>query len=367
MNIVYADVDGNVGYAMSGKVPVRAAGDGTLPVDGAAATAWTGAIDPATLPRAFNPESGVIFSANNEIDRKFPGLITRDWAAPFRATRLRDQLANAGGVDTDAMAALQNDRRSIAADLVLTGLAEAIKTGQGRSNESSSVALLEQLAKWDHVVDDRPVVSLYEAFEDALWRRAFVDEMDDALFLKFYEWAGAEKPAGLYSIIGDRNSKWWDDITTVEKVESRDDIFLLAIRDANDRLQNEFGGTSQRGWDRVHAARFSHPLGNIGFAFRWFLDRGPVPVTGDGTTVMRISWNRLTPFQAWEHPSWRQIFDVGQWDDARVAMPAGQSGHPMSPYYFDQNEAWRTGQYRRQPFSRSAVQAASQHRLILVP
>ena len=59
---------------------------------------------------------------------------------------------------------------------------------------------------------------------------------------------------------------------------------------------------------------FSHPLGNAGFPFRWFFSRGPVPVEGDGTTVMRISWNRLTPFAAWEHPSWRQIFDVGDWD-----------------------------------------------------
>lgn len=366
MNIVYADVGGNVGYAMSGKIPVRATGDGTLPVDGATAAPWSGSIDPATLPRALNPEQGVIFSANNEVDRRFTGLITRDWIAPFRATRLRDQLSDASGVGLDAMAALQNDRHSIAAGLVLAGVDDAIKTGRSRATDASAVASLEQLAKWDRVVDGRPVVSLYEAFEHALWRRAFADEMDDPLFLKFYEWAGAERPAGLYAIIGDRESKWWDDITTIETRETRDDIFLLAIRDAEARLQGDFGGESRRGWDRVHAARFSHPLGNIGFPFRWFFDRGPIPVQGDGTTVMRISWNRLTPFQAWEHPSWRELFDVGQWDDSRVALPAGQSGHPMSPYYFDQNDAWRSGQYRRQAFSREAVQAAARHRLLLV-
>lgn len=367
MNIVYADVDGNIGYAMSGKVPVRAGGDGTSPVDGASAAPWSGALDPSTLPRALNPESGVIYSANNEIDRSFSGLITRDWTAAFRATRLHDVLGKAEAVDFDAMIRLQNDRHSVAADLVLAGLASAIKTGQSRPDEAPQVALLEQLAAWDHVIDGRPVVSLYEAFEDALWRRTFFDEMDDPLYLKYYEWAGAEKPAGLYTIVGDRESKWFDDITTVEKRESRDDIFLLAIRDADERLQAEFGGGSRRAWDRVHAARFSHPLGNAGFLMRWFFSRGPIPVEGDGTTVMRISWNRLRPFAAWEHPSWRQIFDVGRWDDARVSLPTGQSGHPMSPFYFDQNEAWRTGDYRRQPFSRAAVQAAAAHRLLLVP
>ncbi|HUQ87800.1 MAG TPA: penicillin acylase family protein, partial [Vicinamibacterales bacterium] len=367
MNIVYADVDGNIGYAMSGKLPVRASGDGTMPGDGNAGQGWTGSIDAGALPRMFNPPSGLIYSANNEIDRSFNGLITRDWTAGFRASRLRDQLAKAEGVDLDAMAALQTDKRSLAADLILKGADEAIKLARSKTGEAGSASMLDQLAKWDRVVDSRPVVSLYEAFENALWRRTFVDEMDEPLFLKFYEWAGAEKPAGLYSIINDKNSPWWDDITTVEKKESREDIFLLAIRDADDKLEGDFGGESKRGWDRVHAARFSHPLGSIAFPFRWFLSRGPVPVDGDGTTVMRVSWNRLTPFAAWEYPSWRQIFDVGEWDTALVAMPAGQSGNPVSPFYFDQTEKWRTGQYRTQPFSRGAVTGASKHRLLLVP
>ena len=367
MNIVYADVDGNIGYAMSGRLPVRASGDGTMPADGNSAQAWTGSIEPGALPRLFNPSSGVIYSANNEIDRGFSGLITRDWAAGFRASRLRDELSKAEGADLDTMAALQNDKRSLAAEAILAGVDDAVKAARSQDGNAGIASLLDQLSKWDRVVDSRPVVSLYEAFEDAVWRRTFVDEMDDALFLKFYEWAGAEKPAGLFAIISDRNSPWFDDITTVEKKESRDDIFMLAIRDADDKLDGDYGGESNRGWDEVHGARFTHPLGNNAFPFRWFLSRGPVPVQGDGTTVMRVSWNRLEPFAAWEVPSWRQLFDVGQWDDSRVAMPAGQSGHPMSPFYFDQTEGWSTGQYRTQPFSRGAVTAASRHRLILSP
>ena len=367
MNVVYADVDGNIGYAMTGRLPVRGGGDGTAPLDGNTAAPWNGWIEPSTLPRVFNPPSGVIYSANNEIDRSFTGLVTRDWTAPFRATRLRDQLAKVEGADLDAMAALQNDRHSIAADIVLAGVESAITNGRARESEAVSVRLLEQLRSWNHIVDGRPVVSLYQAFEDALWRRAFVDEMEEPLFLKFYEWAGAEKPAGLYSIINDPQARWWDDITTIEKRETRDDIFLLAARDADDKLQGDYGSGASRAWDRVHAARFNHPIGNGGFAFRWFFSRGPVPITGDGTTLMRVSWNRLRPFEAWEYPSWRQIFEVGQWDDARVSLPAGQSGHPMSPHYFDQNETWRSGQYRRQLFSRGLVSAAARHRLILVP
>lgn len=368
MNIVYADVDGNIGYAMSGRLPTRSSADGTMPIDGGSgAGEWTGTIEAAALPRFLNPMSGFVASANNEIDRTFEGLITRDWMAPYRATRLLDRLSKAESTDMEAMEALQNDRRSLAADHILAGAESAITQGKAKDADAAALVVLERLANWDRVVDARPVVSLYQAFEDALWRRTFIDDLAEPLFLTFYEWAGAERYAGLYAVIGDPQSRWFDDVGTVDRRETRDEIFLLAARDAEERLQGEWGGESRRGWDVIHAARFEHPLGGVAFPFAWLFNRGPVPITGDGTTVMRVSWNRRRPFQAWEYPSWRQILDAGDWDRSRVAHPSGQSGHPLSPHYFDQNATWRDGRYRRQLFTRSAVSAAAAHRLLLVP
>jgi penicillin amidase len=366
-NLVYADVDGNIGYAMSGRLPIRSSGDGRMPVDGSAGATWSGSIDPSTLPRVFNPDAGYISSSNNLVDRGYQPLITHDWAAPFRAARLRDQLSKAEGVDLDAMAKLQNDRRSAAAELLLAGVGSAVKKGRALEGQQRWASRLDELAVWDRVIDNRPIVSYYQAFEDAVWRRTFIDEMEEDLFFKFYEWAGAEKHAGIYSLLDNPESKWWDDILTVEIRETRDEVFLTAAQDAEQYLQNEWGGESSRGWDRIHAARFEHPLGNAMFAFRWLFNRGPVRVEGDGNTVMRISYNRTDRFKAWEYPSWRQLFDVGEWDESRVILATGQSGHPMSPYYFDQNDLWRQGEYRRQPFSREAVAAAARHRLLLVP
>jgi len=336
-------------------------------VDGSAGSAWNGSIDPSTLPRVLNPDAGFISSSNNLVDRAYQPLVTHDWAAPFRATRLRDLLSKAEGVDLDAMAKLQNDRRSAAADLLLAGVGAAVKKGRTMEGERRWADRLDELALWDRVIDSRPIVSYYQAFEDAVWRRTFIDEMEEELFFKFYEWAGAEKPAGIYALLDDPQSKWWDDILTVEIRETRDEVFLTAAQDAEQYLQNEWGGESSRGWDRIHAARFEHPLGNALFAFRWLFNRGPVPVEGDGNTVMRISYDRPDRFKAWEYPSWRQLFDVGEWDQSRVILATGQSGHPMSPFYFDQNDLWRQGEYRRQPFSREAVAAAARHRLLLVP
>jgi len=188
--------------------------------------------------------------------------------------------------------------------------------------------------------------------------------MGDPLFSRFYEWAGAERPAGLYAILSEPTSRWFDDIATLGRRETRDDIFVLAAGDAADGLAGRFSGVS---WAAAHRAAFNHPLAAAAAPLGWLFNRGPVPMIGDTYTVNRTSSNRLTPFAVWEVPSWRQLFDVGQWDDARVVLPAGQSGHPMSPYYFDQNDLWRSGQYRPQPFSRGAVEAARAHRLMLLP
>jgi len=178
---------------------------------------------------------------------------------------------------------------------------------------------------------------------------------------------GRRRAAGLHAIVDDRQSRWFDDIATIEKRETRDDIYILAARDAAEMVQAQFGRGSGRAWDRVHAITFEHPLGQGSWWRSWLFSRGPVPITGDGTTVMRVSWSRSRPFRGWELPSWRQVLDVGEWDQARVVLPTGQSGHLMSSHYFDQNELWRTGQYRTQPFTRTAVQAAQAHRLLLVP
>ena len=209
------------------------------------------------------------------------------WDAAGIATP-RGRLSQPESVDLDAMLALQNGRRSLAADAILAGVEEAMTAARGRRDDATAAAVLNLLAKWDRVVDARPVVSLSEAFEDALWRRTFVDEMDEALF-------------------------------------------------------------------RV----FEHPLGGVAFLLAWFFNRGPVPIAGAGTAVMPVSWNRRRPFAAWQHSAWRQLLPAGQWDESRVSLPSGQSGHPLSPHHFEQNVIWREGRSRVQPFSR--------HRLLLTP
>ena len=119
-NFVYADVDGNIGYAMSGLLPVRSGSNGSVPIDGSQSQGdWRGVVDANLLPAVMNPASGLIVTANNEVSRALPYTITSDWVAPFRAARIGAMLENARGVDIEALKRVQADITSLSADRIL--------------------------------------------------------------------------------------------------------------------------------------------------------------------------------------------------------------------------------------------------------
>lgn len=353
-NFVYADVDGNIGYAMSGLLPVRVGSDGSMPVPGwPAETDWRGAIDINRLPAVLNPASGQIVTANNEIDRRLPYLVTRDWVAPFRAQRITALLGDARGLDVAAMAKIQADVTSLSAGWIL----DHVELPED----------VQELRAWDRRVDDRPVAALYEAFEEALWRRTFADEMPAPLYDRFYRYAGNERFAGLRSIIADARSSWFDDRGTPGVVETREDIARQAAADAVSTLRARFGERPGWRWTEMHAVKFSHPLGGGGRLLDWVFSRGPVPVAGDSMTVNKTTTNLRRPYETSDAASYRQILEAGAWDRSVAVNTTGQSGHPRSPHYFDQNVLWRQGRYRALPFTRAAVEAATVSQLDLVP
>jgi len=351
-NFVYADVDGNIGYAMSGLLPERSRGLGEIPMIGWTEEAeWKGERDPATLPLALNPPTGQFVTANNEVDRNLPYVVTVDWVAPFRARRIEQLLAGRRDLTAPDMVAIQTDITSAAADAVLRALGTAVP---------------EELRQWDRKVDGRPVSTFYEAFEAALWRRTFADEMPQALYDRFYRYAANERFAGLRAVIDDPNSAWFDDRRTTGVRETRDDMAKAAAQDARETLQAAFPQESDRDWSRVHALKFAHPLSGGGWLLDRFFSRGPVPVAGDGMTVNKTATNLRRPYGTSDAASYRQILDVGSWDQSLAVNTTGQSGHPTSAHYFDQNPLWSSGGYHLLPFSRQAVDAATVSTLELV-
>ena len=97
---------------------------------------WHGWVDINQLPAVLNPPSGQIVTANNEVDRGLPYLVTRDWAAPFRAQRITELLGDRRGLDFRAMRQIQADITSVSADFILKAI-ELPESGEGASHVGS--------------------------------------------------------------------------------------------------------------------------------------------------------------------------------------------------------------------------------------
>jgi penicillin amidase len=367
-NVIYADMNGHIGYAMSGRLPIRTASDGGTPLPGwTGEHEWAGTVPVERLPTLLDPPSGQIVTANAEVDHRWPGVMTRDWTAPFRTMRILELLGSRTGLEPSDMKTIQADVRATAADQLLAAVELAAKSARYGAASADARTAVDRLRLWDRQVDGRPVVALYEAFLRAMWRRTFSDELEASVFQDLYEYGLTERYVGLYAILDDPTSHWWNDIATLERRETRDDIVLLAAEDAMVSLRQKFGDERNWSWDQMHALTFRHPLGAGGFLLDWFFTRGPFPMVGDSWTVRKSTIDARSPYATTELSSYRQVLDVGQWDRSEAVNTTGQSGHALSPHYFDQSPLWRRGEYRSFPFSRAAVEKGRASRLLLTP
>ena len=367
-NMIYADVDGHIGYAMSGRIPVRRQGDGGTPMPGwTDEFEWAGSVTPEKMPSLLDPPSGEIVTANAEIDRHWPTTMTRDWTAPFRTMRIVELLGTRTGLTQADMESMQMDVGAVSAGRILAAVESAKHSPAYGKAEPDARRGIDMLAEWDRQVNGRPVVAVYEEFVRALWRRCFSDEMEPELYAQFSEYGLAERYVGIYQIIDDPTSHWWDDIATVDRTETRDDVVMLAAADAVIALRHARGDESHWAWDEMHALTFRHALGAGGWLLNRVFSRGPYPLVGDAWTVRKASVDVRAPYGVVDISSYREVLDVGSWDQSLAINTTGQSGNVMSDYYFDQNALWRTGHYRLAPFSRAAVERARAGRLVLSP
>jgi len=361
-NVVYADVDGNIGYQMPGRVPIRAKGDGMIPVPGYSGEyEWIGFIPYDELPRAFNPSRGYIVTANNRvIDYAYPYFISNEWAAPYRAQRIVDLLTSRNRLSPDDMAAIQGDTVSLP-DLALLRYVVALKPQDVRGQEA-----IRMVAGWDGRTDrDSVPAAIMETMLVHTVMNTFGDDIGDPLMKNM---ANYLLPV-LERILPDQDNPWWDNITTPSR-ETRDDILLQSLRETVNDLQSRLGADmSAWRWGRLHTASFSHQaLGGLPLISLLF-NRGPYAIGGGGagTTVYAASHSLARPYAVRSISSMRAIFDVADWDNSRLVNTTGQSGVPGSPWYGTMITAWRDVHHHPMPFSRAAVEAYQYSRLVLTP
>lgn len=362
-NLVYADVEGNIGYQAPGTIPIRGKGDGRWPVPGwDPAYEWTGSIPFDALPTVYNPDEGFIVTANNKvIGDQYPLTLGADTAAGYRSERIRDLIEGQDDLSVADMSAMQNDTYDAnAARLVPELLKVDLESSYYRAGQVA-------LATWDFDQDaDSPGAAYFNAVWRQLLARTFQDELPKA------QWPdGGERWFTVVDSILDRpGNRWWDDVTTPGIRETRDQVLAAAMRDARDELTMiQSRNPDDWRWGAMHRLELVNPtLGDsgIGLVNRIF-NRGPFEVGGGGGIVNATGWDAAEGYEVTAVPSMRMVVDLADLDRSRWIQLTGNSGHAFNDNYLDQQELWRTGRTLPWAFGTKAVDAATKDTLTLRP
>ncbi|MEM8933350.1 MAG: penicillin acylase family protein, partial [Acidobacteriota bacterium] len=372
MNFGYADVDGNIAYQATGKVPIRADGhQGLAPHPGSdSASRWQGFIPYDELPRAFNPPTGYVFTANHKVvDDSYPYYLAHEWSDPYRAFRIRDMLGDRRDLTTEDMRAMQLDTLSLHAEAMRPLL---LRTPAGSELEQRALDLVEA---WDlRNAIDSAGAAVYQAWYRFLVRATFGDELGDELLDEYEDYYWVHGPV-LDSLVADASADgqaaFFDDVTT-DAVETAEAISARALADAIDWLRDHHGADPDAWtWGSMHTTTFVHqPIGLSGIPIvDGLVNTEPVPTPGDRFTV-NAAWfsvDRHDPFVTVGGVSQRMIVDLGDLDASLYVQSSGQSGHLFHPQRLDQIALWRDGDYEPMVFHRAAVDARTVATLRLVP
>ena len=351
LNLLFANRAGDIGWAPGGFVPVRAAGDGLLPVPAGKVHRWTGLLDAKLMPVKHNPADGWIATANEmNIPAGYPHMLGLEWADRSRITRISEVIGSKPKFGlTDAMA-LQNDptspmaRRAVA---LLQGLA-------GRdANERGALALL---GNWNgHEGPDSAAAALYEIWAArhlaASTVKAIVPEAARRNF-------GRTSIGNILPVLEDGK------LLGPDSAALRAEILLGSLGLAFAETARLLGpDPATWRWGALHRADFQPALPIAGRDAERRV--GPVPIGGSGSTPMAMGTG--PDFRVVSGASVRVVMDVGAWDNSMAINTPGQSGDPSSPHYRDLFARWATGNYVPFVWSRPRVLQEAERIINVIP
>ncbi len=363
-NLLYADVDGNIGYQMPGRIPVRANGDGRLPVPGwTDEYEWTGYIPFDELPFVLNPEAGYIVTANNQVNPwDYPYLVTTDWDYGFRAQRIVDMIQSAPGpIDIGYYQQMQFDSYNMNAELLVPLLMQL------PMSDPRQVELRSLLGGWDYQNRaDSNAAALFEVF----WKNLLFDTFGDELPKRYWPGGGSRWNEVVRSIVPTSDSPWWDDVGTPGVVETRDDMLARAFGEAVAEIETLLGKDPARWtWGELHYATFENgTLGQSGIGpIEAIFNRGPFPTGGGESIVNATGWTYTDGYFVDWLPSMRMILDFSNLNNSATVHTTGQSGHAYHPHYIDMARMWADGEYYPMWWEEQSVISAAEGHLRLVP
>ncbi len=355
-NMVWADVDGHIGWQAVGLAPRRKNWDGLLPVPGDGRYEWEGYLPLLELPHLADPPRGWFASANQDnLPPGYPFAIGFQWTDPFRFARIEEVLGQGRRFTLMDMMQLQQDLVSLPARSLVPLLHEP------KPVPNMSTYALTQLVPWNFVLSpDSVPAAIYVA-----WERAVKEAVWELAVPKEARTVFSQTALSTETVIGWLTAP--DGRFGPDPIAGRDAILLKALNQAVSDLERRRGPDKDH-WRYGQAAfkhiLLKHPLSDaVTPELQARLDLGPLPRGGYAHTVNSTSDadNQSTG------ASFRIIADTGDWDRSVGTNAPGQSGDPDSPHYCDLLEPWADGRYFPVFFGRSRVESVTETKTTMVP
>jgi len=358
-NIVYADRAGNIGEHSTGLAPRRKNWTGLLPVPGNGQFEWAGFIRNAELPHSYNPASGFIATANQRmVPDGYPYAVGFEWSDPSRYLRITQVLEEAKSRGNKLRVADMQDLQSDVVSLLAQDLQRQLR-GAGVAADASgeAQATVRMMLDWDCALRaDSPQAALFE-----YWLQGLQRQLTTLLV-----------PQNAREALGDvtrvRVARELDEPATgiLGSVAARDALLLRTLNEARAQLVAERGpDVAQWAWGALHTVTFRHALDGLPAAAALF-DRGPLRRSGDGEVVQATSFSDGS-FEQDDGASYREIFDLSDWDASVGINVPGQSGQPAAKHYDDLLPMWLEGRYFPLSYSKKAVDVVTSDVLELIP
>jgi penicillin amidase len=357
-NLVYADTDGHIGYQAPGLIPIRTTGRGDWPVPGwDPKYAWKGYVPFDALPSEFDPADGIIVTANQAVvPNTYTYYLTNSWDYGYRSQQILDRIKAAGKLDANAMASIQLDTKSKAAEMLVPYLLR-ISIDDAFDKQGQDV-----LRNWDFT---QPPDSAAAAYFNVVWRNLLALTFHDQLPEDTWPDGGSRWFEVIHTLIGQQNSGWWDNIGTPQR-ESRDDILREALINARTEITQKMAREPANWqWGRLHKLTLTNQtLGKSGIgAVEKIFNRGPYELGGGTSIVDATGWDAAKGYDVTATPSMRMVVDLSDFDKSRWVNLTGVSGHAFSSNYTDQTDLWVKGETLQWAYTKGAVEATRKHSL----
>ena len=363
INMVFADTAGNIGWQTTGRLPLRAQKDSTIPYTVKnGADNWKGWIPYGAMPASYNPPGGWVGTCNHKtVSRQYPYYISSYFSPRYRYVRLKELMASKAKLAPEDMWTFQRDIKNILAVKIVPVMAAALKS---QPETAKLAAILESWDRSDGKDSAAPLI--FQAVYNTFALLTFSDELGEELAKTMldvqYYWHERFE-----NMVTRDTSKWFDDITTPDKKETRDDLFRLAGKKVMADLSEKLGSDpNDWRWGDVHGIDFFSPLARSGF-LKGLFGSGPHPMDGSAETLYRAKFQPSGDYSVTFSAALRMVADLSDNDKVMAVMSCGVSGRQFRTHTTDQIEPYMNGEKRYWWFSDRMIREHGRDVLNLVP